>query len=139
MLMAAFLIPWIAMASWFALSQTHPPTITIPVLNDVMRLTPIWHNLPTAYRNQHRLIIAGLPVAIILALAALMIRPSNRKTITAFILGSTLITALAANGLDCSWLFRTRPEWIGAQTMIRSIPWLAIGAITCWLFRRKKL
>jgi hypothetical protein len=67
-----------------------------------------------------------------------MIHPSNRKTITAFVLGSTLITALAANGLDSLWLFRTRPEWIGAQTVIRSIPWFVIGAITCWVLRRKE-
>ncbi|MFH1476130.1 MAG: hypothetical protein ABIH24_01370 [Verrucomicrobiota bacterium] len=137
MLIAAFLIPLIVMASWFALSQTNPKRMTIPVLNNVMRLTPVWHNLPTAYRNQHRLVIAGLPIAVFLALAVMMINPDRRKTITVFILGSTLITALAANGLDCLWLFRTRPEWIGPQTVIRSIPWFVLGAVVWWSTRIK--
>lgn len=134
---AAFLIPWIVVASWFALSQTNPPRMTIPVLNNAMRLTPVWHNLPTAYRNQHRLVIAGLPIAVLLALAAMMINPDRRKTITVFILGSTLITALVANWLDCLWLFRTRPEWIGPQTVIRSIPWFMLGAVVWWSTRIK--
>ena len=136
-LIAAFFIPWIVMASLFAFSQTNPPRIAIPALHEVMKLTPVWHDLPTAYRNQHRLVIAGLPVATVLALAV-MINPGRRKTITAVVLSTTLITALAANGLDCLWLFRLRPEWIRTQMIVRSIPWFVIGTITWWALTRKE-
>ena len=137
-MLVAFLIPCAVMASWYALSQTNPPKIAIPVLNDAMRLNPIWHNLPTAYRNQHRLVIAGLPIALLLAASAMLINPKNTRTVKAFILGSTIATAIAANWLDCSWLFRMRPEWIDQQTAIRSIPWVILGVISLWISTRKQ-
>jgi hypothetical protein len=135
-MLVAFLIPCAVMASLYALSQTNPPKIAIPVLNDAMKLNPIWHNLPTAYRNQHRLVIAGLPIALLLAASAMIINPTNTRTVKTFILGSTIVTAIAANWLDCSWLFRMRPEWIEQQTAIRSIPWVILGVISLWISTR---
>ena len=137
-MLIAFLIPCAAMASWYALSQTNPPKIAIPVLNDAMKLNPIWHNLPTAYRNQHRLVIAGLPITLLLAASAMLINPKNTRTVKAFILGSTIVTAIAANWLDCLWIFRMRPEWIEQQTAIRSIPWVILGVISLWIMTRKQ-
>ena len=129
-LLAAFLIPWMAMASFFALSQTRPPKIDVPVLRDAMKLTPVWHNLRTAYQNQHRLVLAGLPLAAIISAASIVIKPKKRRVVLAYTIAAGVLIALAANALDCCWLFRLRPEWIGTQTIIRSIPWIIIAAIS---------
>jgi hypothetical protein len=138
LMLASFIIPWLVMASLFAMSQTNPPKITVPVLKETMSLTPVWHNLPTAYRNQHRLVIAGFPLAVFCAVCLMMINPNERKTVGAFTLGVTVLVALAANGLDCSWLFRTRPDLIQTQTLLRSIPWVVIGIIALWIMTGKQ-
>lgn len=118
------------MASFFALSQTRPPKIDVPVLRDAMKLTPVWHNLRTAYQNQHRLVLAGLPLAAIFSAASIVIKPKKRRVVLAYTIAAGVLIALAANALDCCWLFRLRPEWIGTQTIIRSIPWIIIAAIS---------
>ncbi len=138
LLFIAFVIPCILMSSWFALTQTKPPKITAPVLKDVMKLTPICHNLPTAYLNQHRLMIAGLPTAIVLAIISLFINPKRRQIIFATRIGSTILVAVAASRLDCSWLFRTHPEWIGEQTVIRSLPCIGIGFAALWILEWRR-
>lgn len=137
-MLAAFLIPLLVMASVFALSRTNPPTITLPIINDAMHLTPLWHDIPTAFRNQHRLLIAGLPIALILSLLGMIVHPKHSRIIAVWISISCLLVAIAANGLDCSWIFRTDPDTICKQVMIRSGLWTMIGLLFTWMLTRNK-
>jgi hypothetical protein len=131
--LVAFLIPWTAMASFFALTQTAPPIFENAYLKRTLKLNPIWHDLPTAYLNQHRLVIAGLPVAMLLAAACLAINPKRKRVISFFTTVSIVTVATAANTLDCWWLFRSEPEFILPSALVRSIPWIAVGAIALGL------
>jgi hypothetical protein len=127
LVLVAFLIPWIAMASSFALTQTAPPIFENAYLKRTLKLNPIWHDLHAAYRNQHRLVIAGLPATIVLAGCSLFINPKRRRTVSCFTIGSIAAVAYAANNLDCWWLFRSETEWILPLTLIRSVPWIGVG------------
>lgn len=136
LIIVAFLIPWIVMATIFALTQTSPPVVDIPWIKTVFRYTPIWDDLHTAFRNQHRLLIAGLPTFIFLAALALLINPKNRNIIFAFYVASIVTVAFFANRLDCWWLFRGQTEYIFSQSVIRSIPWIACGMSCLWILTR---
>ncbi|MDF3130679.1 hypothetical protein P0Y35_15830 [Kiritimatiellaeota bacterium B1221] len=137
-LLSAFLIPLAIMASWYALSQTNPPVIEASFVNVAMKLTPIWDNLATAYRNQHRLVLAGFSMTIILVTCSLFINPKKNRSIRIFTTGASILVAVAANSFDCCWLFRVRPEWIGPQIVIRSIPWVIIGFFSIWIMTRNE-
>ena len=135
-ILVAFAVPFTTMASWFALSTSGPSKLNVPVLNNAMKLTPLYHSSRTAFRNQHRLAFGSLLIALFLGLLSVIIDPDNKKKVGVYILVSTLCTGLAGNLLDCSWLFRGSHGLILPLTLMRTIPWFIVGTITWFILSR---
>ncbi len=126
--MSAFFVPCVIAGSILALTQTRPPVIGLPFTGSVFGLTPTWHNAQTAFRNQHRLFMGGIIMSLPFA-GLVMIPAAKHKTlIKTFGLIGIFMVALAANGLDCLWLFRPRYDLIIVMVIRRALLWAGIGA-----------
>lgn len=130
--LASSLVPWLFMASFFALTQTNPRVIEAPLLTELLALEPTWHNVATAFLNQSRLGAASFGIAFLCALFVAAINPIRRKAISICVLVAVLIAAIVANGIDCMFSFRSS-ELAMIQTLIRSIPWFSIGVVFWWM------
>ncbi len=128
-IISAFFVPWLIAGSVLALTQTRPPVIDLPFLRSVFGLTPTWHNLQTAFRNQHRLFLGGIIMSLPFAGLVMISVADHKSLIRTFAFIGIFMVALAANGLDCLWLFRPGHDLIIVMAIRRALPWAGIGAV----------